>query len=188
MTCANCAMNVERALGKKVPGWSMPVVNIAAERATVDYLPSMVTPDDLVQRWKSRIRRPDPDRKANRKTRKPRPGSGNCRPDPQVHGRRRLCPAAVCNQHGQGFWPHRTVEPPALGQLAVSRLATPVQFYTGWDYYVSGLKSLRNKSANMDVLVAMGSSTAYAYSLAVLLLSATWAGMSISRRRRSSSP
>ena len=48
-------------------------------------------------------------------------------------------------------------------------LATPVQFYTGWDYYVGGLKSLKNKSANMDVLVAMGSSVAYVYSLAVLL-------------------
>jgi Cu+-exporting ATPase len=48
MTCANCAMNVERALVKKVPGVVNAVVNIAAERATVDYLPSMVTPDDLV--------------------------------------------------------------------------------------------------------------------------------------------
>ncbi|MEJ2285266.1 MAG: heavy metal translocating P-type ATPase, partial [Desulfobacterales bacterium] len=51
-------------------------------------------------------------------------------------------------------------------------LATPVQFYTGWDYYQGGLKSLRNKSANMDVLVAMGSSVAYFYSLAVMLLPA----------------
>jgi len=48
-------------------------------------------------------------------------------------------------------------------------LATPVQFYTGWDYYVGGFKSLKNKSANMDVLVAMGSSVAYFYSLGVLL-------------------
>jgi Cu+-exporting ATPase len=51
-------------------------------------------------------------------------------------------------------------------------LATPVQFYTGWDYYQGGLKSLRNKSANMDVLVAMGSSVAYFYSLAVILFPA----------------
>ena len=51
-------------------------------------------------------------------------------------------------------------------------LATPVQFYTGWDYYVGGFKSLRNRSANMDVLVALGSSVAYFYSLAVLLLPA----------------
>jgi Cu+-exporting ATPase len=48
-------------------------------------------------------------------------------------------------------------------------LATPVQFYVGGSYYVSGYKSLRNGSANMDVLVAMGSSAAYFYSLAVLL-------------------
>jgi Cu+-exporting ATPase len=49
-------------------------------------------------------------------------------------------------------------------------LATPVQFYTGWDYYINGFKSLKNKSANMDVLVAMGSSVAYFYSLALLLI------------------
>jgi Cu+-exporting ATPase len=51
-------------------------------------------------------------------------------------------------------------------------LATPVQFYTGWDYYSGGFKSLRNRSANMDVLVAMGSSVAYIYSLALLLFPA----------------
>jgi Cu+-exporting ATPase len=48
-------------------------------------------------------------------------------------------------------------------------LATPVQFYVGWDYYVGAYKSLRNGSANMDVLVAMGSSVAYFYSVAVLI-------------------
>ncbi|HSO20390.1 MAG TPA: copper ion binding protein, partial [Desulfosarcina sp.] len=48
MTCANCAMNVERALGKKVPGVVAASVNFAAERATVEYLPAMATPDDLV--------------------------------------------------------------------------------------------------------------------------------------------
>lgn len=47
-------------------------------------------------------------------------------------------------------------------------LATPVQFYVGWQYYVGGYKSLRNGSANMDVLVAMGSSAAYLYSLPVV--------------------
>ena len=51
-------------------------------------------------------------------------------------------------------------------------LATPVQFYVGWQYYVGAFKALRNKSANMDVLIAMGSSVAYFYSVAVLLLGA----------------
>lgn len=47
-------------------------------------------------------------------------------------------------------------------------LATPVQFYVGWQYYVGAYKSLRNGSANMDVLIAMGSSAAYFYSVPIL--------------------
>lgn len=46
-------------------------------------------------------------------------------------------------------------------------LATPVQFYVGWQYYVNGFKSLRNGSANMDVLVALGTSAAYFYSIPI---------------------
>jgi P-type Cu+ transporter len=46
-------------------------------------------------------------------------------------------------------------------------LATPVQFYVGWQYYVGAFKALRNRSANMDVLIALGSSTAYFYSLPI---------------------
>jgi Cu+-exporting ATPase len=48
-------------------------------------------------------------------------------------------------------------------------LATPVQFYVGWQYYIGAFTSLRNRSANMDVLIAMGSSVAYVYSLVVTL-------------------
>ncbi len=48
-------------------------------------------------------------------------------------------------------------------------LALPVQFYVGWQYYVGAYKSLRNGSANMDVLVAMGTSAAFAYSIPVML-------------------
>lgn len=47
-------------------------------------------------------------------------------------------------------------------------LATPVQFYVGWQYYDGAFKALRSRSANMDVLIAMGSSAAYFYSLPVL--------------------
>ena len=48
-------------------------------------------------------------------------------------------------------------------------LATPVQFIIGAQYYVNGFKALRNRSANMDVLVALGTSVAYFYSIFVLL-------------------
>ena len=46
-------------------------------------------------------------------------------------------------------------------------LAIPVQFYVGWQYYVGAFKAIRNKSANMDVLIVMGSSAAFFYSLPI---------------------
>lgn len=55
---------------------------------------------------------------------------------------------------------------PWFGWLMLA-LALPVQFYVGWQYYVGAFKSLRNKSANMDVLIAMGSSAAFFYSLPI---------------------
>ena len=47
-------------------------------------------------------------------------------------------------------------------------LAIPVQAHVGWQYYVGAFKSLRNRSANMDVLVALGSSAAFLYSLPIV--------------------
>jgi Cu+-exporting ATPase len=67
-----------------------------------------------------------------------------------------------------GFLPSTIADEPWLNWLFFV-LATPVQFYSGWQYYVGGYKSLRNGSANMDVLIAMGSSAAYFYSIPVLL-------------------
>jgi Cu+-exporting ATPase len=61
-----------------------------------------------------------------------------------------------------GMWAHA----PWVSWLMFA-LATPVQLYVGWDYYVGGWKSLRNGAANMDVLVALGSSVAYLYSVVV---------------------
>ena len=55
-------------------------------------------------------------------------------------------------------------------------LALPVQAYVASDYYIGGFKALRNRSANMDVLVAMGSSVAFFYSLVVTIALTTGAG------------
>ena len=46
-------------------------------------------------------------------------------------------------------------------------LALPVQFYVGWQYYVGAFKALRNRAANMDVLIVMGASAAFLYSLPI---------------------
>jgi Cu+-exporting ATPase len=66
-----------------------------------------------------------------------------------------------------GFVPGMLAHAPAYN-WALFALASPVQFYVGWQYYVGAFKALRNRSANMDVLIAMGSSAAYFYSLTVL--------------------
>lgn len=50
-------------------------------------------------------------------------------------------------------------------------LAAPVQFVIGWQFYVGAYKALRNGSANMDVLVALGTSAAFFYSLYLTLTS-----------------
>ncbi|MEP0805905.1 MAG: copper-translocating P-type ATPase [Chloroflexota bacterium] len=57
--------------------------------------------------------------------------------------------------------------PAAWTNWVMLALAAPVQFYVGWQYYVGAYKALRNKSANMDVLIAMGSSAAFFYSLPI---------------------
>ncbi len=170
MTCANCAMTIERTLKKKVPGVLRASVNFAAERAFVEYIPSITNPDGII----------DAIEKA---------GYGAIRPDDIADDDAELAArnAEIRNQTRKFMVGLLFTTP--LFLLSMSRdfglsgawshafwmnwiflaLATPVQFYTGWDYYTGGWKSLKNRSANMDVLVAMGSSVAYFYSLALLL-------------------
>jgi Cu+-exporting ATPase len=57
--------------------------------------------------------------------------------------------------------------PMAQNSFVMFLLATPVQFVVGWTFYVGAYKALRNKTANMDTLIAMGTSTAYLYSTVV---------------------
>lgn len=57
----------------------------------------------------------------------------------------------------------------ANDEFAMLIPASIVQFYVGWQYYVGAFKSLRAGGANMDVLIALGSSVAYLFSLGVTL-------------------
>ena len=174
MTCANCAMTIERTLKKKVPGVVNASVNFASERASVEYIPSLTGIDEMIQAIE-------------------RAGYGAIRPDDTLEGddaELQARRAEIKDQTAKfavglvftiplfilsmgrdfgllGAWAHA----PWVNWLFLV-LATPVQFYTGWDYYYGGFKSLRNRSANMDVLVAMGSSVAYFYSLALLVVPA----------------
>jgi len=74
-----------------------------------------------------------------------------------------LLPAAFYETASMGM---NTTPAPWTNWLMLA-LALPVQFYVGWQYYVGAYKALRNKSANMDVLIVMGSSAAFFYSLPI---------------------
>lgn len=66
-----------------------------------------------------------------------------------------------------GLLPHMVADS-VWFNVVLLLLVTPVQFYVGWQFYKGAFKALRNKSANMDVLIAMGSSVAYFYSIPII--------------------
>ena len=172
MTCANCAMNIERTLNTKVPGVVSAAVNFATELATVDYLPEQTSLTEMAQaieRIGFGVIMPD-DAHADRDVEQQQRSAEIRRQRRQfVVGAAFTLPLFVLSMARDfellGAWSYA----PWVSWLLCA-LATPVQFYTGWDYYVGSWKNLRSRTANMDVLVAMGSTVAYLYSLLVLIL------------------
>jgi len=170
MTCANCAMNIERALNNKVPGVVHASVNFAAERVFVDYIPGVSNIDEIISAIKKAgygVIPPDEMAQGDDPEQAARDAEIKDQTRKFVTGLIFALPLFILSMGRDfgftGHWSHE-----AWVNWLFFALATPVQFYTGWDYYLGGFRSLVNKSANMDVLVAMGSSVAYFYSLAVL--------------------
>jgi Cu+-exporting ATPase len=172
MTCANCAANIERTLSKKLEGVVQASVNFATERAAIDYLPDALSLDAIVSAiekagYGAIVPQDTPaDEDAEQQARQAEITDQTRKFIIGVVFALPLFVLSMSRDFGLiGAWSHAV-----WVNWLFAVLATPVQFYTGWDYYVGGFKSLRNKSANMDVLVAMGSSVAYFYSLAIMLL------------------
>ena len=170
MTCANCAATIERRL-KKTDGVLDATVNLASERATVRYAPGATTRADLV----AAVRRAGYDVVEAAAGEEAPDAEAAAREAEIAHQQRRLRVGVLFTL--PLFLLSMGRDLALLGEWANALwvdwlfllLATPVQFYVGWDYYTGAFKSLRNGSANMDVLVALGSSVAYFYSIAVLL-------------------
>lgn len=168
MTCANCVRNVERAL-KKVDGVLSVNVNLATEKATVEYVPSLAGLDALkeaveeagygVIELEGEMRAEDVEAQARQE---------------EIRRQRRLLivglvftiPTFLLSMGTDlGFLPDF-----ALRKYILLALATPVQFYVGWQFYRGAWKSLKQRTAGMDTLIAMGSSAAYFYSVAATFL------------------
>ncbi|MDH5589616.1 MAG: heavy metal translocating P-type ATPase [Gemmatimonadota bacterium] len=167
MTCANCAATVERTLAR-TPGVAEATVNYATERATVRFDPAQVEEDALVAAIEGVgygvVRAAEEDMEdAEAEARRAELADQSRKFWTGVAFAGPLFVLSMARDFGfLGPWAHQ----PWVNWLMFA-LATPVQFYVGWDYYVGGWKSLRNGAANMDVLVAMGSSVAYVYSVVV---------------------
>jgi Cu+-exporting ATPase len=174
MTCANCAANIERALKKKLRGVTQASVNFASERAAVDFIPDVVSIDGIVTAIEKAgygAILPEENRDGEDAEQIARQAEIRNQTHKLTVGVIFALPLFLLSMSRDfgliGAWSHAS-----WVNWMFAALATPVQFYTGRDYYAGGFKSLRNKSANMDVLVAMGSSVAYFYSWVVLLLPA----------------
>ncbi|MEI8305954.1 MAG: heavy metal translocating P-type ATPase [Chloroflexales bacterium] len=196
MTCASCVMRVEKAL-RKVPGVLDASVNLSTEGASITYSPASAGFADLKAAIENAgygvIETSGADvgaaedveaaaraRELDDKRRKLIVGVAFGLP---------LFLISMSRDLGiiQPWWVGAAAEMAAMTgrsmdemmRSAAARddllnwlfliLATPVQFYSGRDYYVHAWKALKARTANMDTLIAMGSSVAYLYSLILLI-------------------
>jgi Cu+-exporting ATPase len=168
-------MNIEKALQKNVPGVVKASVNFASERASVEYLPGISSLQDMA----TAIENAGYKAILPQETREAPEDAEQAARQAEIRDQTRkflvgvlfTTPLFILSMGRDfgltGAWSHA-----AWVNWLFLFLATPVQFYTGWDYYVGSWKNLRNRTANMDVLVALGSSVAYFYSLSLLLIPA----------------
>ncbi len=163
MTCAACANKIEKGLSK-LPGVTNATVNFAMETARVEYSSGDVSIEDLQNKvkklgYKAIIKQENQN-------------AGDHRLNEIRQQKQKLLISAIFSfpllwtmvAHfsftSWMYMPDFLMNP--WIQLI---LATPVQFYIGGQFYVGAYKALRNRSANMDVLIALGTSAAYFYSL-----------------------
>ncbi|WP_210470792.1 heavy metal translocating P-type ATPase [Sporosarcina sp. 6E9] len=163
MTCAACATRIEKRINK-VEGVTKANVNFALESIAVEYDNSQVETSDMVNVVKKMgyelIPKQDGEEKMDHK-------------EQEIKKQQRkfifsliltlpLLWTMVAHFSFLSFIYLPAIFMNPWLQLA---LATPVQFIVGAQFYKGAFNALRNKSANMDVLVALGTSAAYFYSL-----------------------
>ncbi|WAH38144.1 heavy metal translocating P-type ATPase [Alicyclobacillus dauci] len=164
MTCAACSARIEKVVGR-VKGVESVQVNLASEKGKVVYLPGIATDQDVIRAIE----------KAGYSARV-------ATDELEKHERQRKAKAYQRELYTFGLSVPLTI--PLIIQMFVMLagaqafipnwgsliLATPVQFFVGWRFYRGAYHSLRGGAANMDVLVALGTSVAYVYSVILTVL------------------
>ena len=171
MSCASCVGRVEKALGS-VPGVLNINVNLASEKASVEYLPSAVEIRDLERAVEAagygvvdleEAAVEDTGEKEYRKLRNSF-----------------LWAAALTALILLGSIPHmlgiQSPVPMRWLNFGLLALATPVQFWAGWRFYRGAWGAIKHGQANMNTLVVVGTSAAYLYSLVATVAPQLFAG------------
>jgi len=168
MSCAACSTRVEKVLNR-LPGVEA-AVNLAAERARIRYVPGLADSAALIAAVA-------------------RAGYGARVADDRAREEEKARKLALYRAELRRFWIAAALTLPLVAQMATMfgadgwrghhedllprwlqlLLATPVQFWIGWRFYDGGWKALRGGGANMDVLVALGTSMAWLFSVVVTL-------------------
>jgi len=161
MTCAACAGHIEKALNK-LPGVTASV-NVATETAKVNFLPGLATVDNLINAVINA-------------------GYDASEISESSHAEEKARRLAAYQTELRLFWISSALTLPLVLQMGAMfsghdmdmlprwlqwLLATPVQFWIGRRFYIGGWHALRSGGANMDVLVALGTSMAYFFSAVV---------------------
>ncbi len=161
MTCAACAGHIEKALNK-LPGVTA-TVNVATETAKVNFIPGLVNVDNLIEAVINA-------------------GYDASEISESSHAEEKARRLAAYQAELRLFWISSVLTLPLVLQMGAMfsghdmdmlprwlqwLLATPVQFWIGRRFYIGGWHALRGGGANMDVLVALGTSMAYFFSAVV---------------------
>ena len=158
MTCANCALTIEKGL-KTMPGVKTATINFASEKLTVEMDPNVVKEEDLLSKIKGLGYAAQSEDSGKHK-------DENQDDRTALKQRNWLIFSAVLSLP---IMPLMYLPMARALMYTILALATIVQFTAGWTFYRGAYHALKNRSANMDVLVALGITAAYGYSLMTTL-------------------
>lgn len=163
MTCASCSGRIEKGLNS-MQGIEMANINLATESGVVEYSPGVVSLDDILAKvkklgYEAVVKQ---DRKETKDHKEAEIRKKEIRLGISVI----LSLPLAYTMLGHVGLPVPSLFMNMWFQFA---LATVVQFFIGAPFYKGAFRALANKSANMDVLVALGTSAAYFYSIAGMI-------------------
>jgi len=165
MTCAACVSRLERVLGR-VSGVRHASVNLSTERATVTYAPDDTTVQALLSAIQNAGFEGSVIEEAESET------SALDKPSAVASAGRRALLSAILTAPVVIIgmtWMHH---PPGWAIWASAILSTPVQFLCGWPFLSGAIRAARHGSADMNVLVALGTLAAYGYSVTSMVMGA----------------